>query len=87
MEGHIKVITTAKGRILGCTIVAPHAGDLISLWTLALQHRMNIKDIAGLIMPYPTLSEMSKRAAVEFLKPLAGQSGVRRLIKMLRLFG
>ena len=34
-HGHIKVITNAKGKILGAGIVGPRAGELISLWTLA----------------------------------------------------
>ena len=35
-HGHIKVVTAKNGRILGCTIVGAHAGELITTWTLAL---------------------------------------------------
>jgi len=48
---------------------------------------MKVQDIAGLVMAYPTLSEISKRAAVEFLKPSARMPSVRRLIRFLRVFG
>jgi hypothetical protein len=48
---------------------------------------MAVKDMAGLIFPYPTLSEVSKRAAVSFYAPLAAKPGIRRLIGFLRRFG
>ena len=85
--GHVKVITSHKGMVLGATIAAPQAGELIALWTLAVTKKMKVQDIAGLVMAYPTLSEISKRAAVEFLKPSARMPSVRRLIRFLRVFG
>lgn len=85
--GHIKVITDHKGIVLGAAIAAPQAGELISLWTLAVTKKMKVQDIAGMVMAYPTFSEISKRAAVEFLKPAARKPIVRRLIRFLRLFG
>ncbi|MCC5978317.1 MAG: FAD-dependent oxidoreductase [Salinarimonas sp.] len=85
--GHVKVITNHKGLVLGATIAAPQAGELIALWTLALTKKMKVQDIAGVVMAYPTLSEISKRAAVEFLKPAARKPIVRRLIRFLRVFG
>ncbi len=85
--GHVKVITDHKGLVLGATIAAPQAGELIALWTLALTKKMKVQDIAGVVMAYPTLSEISKRAAVEFLKPAARKPIVRRLIRFLRVFG
>ncbi|HEY1543424.1 MAG TPA: FAD-dependent oxidoreductase [Xanthobacteraceae bacterium] len=41
-EGHIKVITTPSGRILGATIVGRDAGELIATWSLAVGQRLNI---------------------------------------------
>ena len=38
-HGHIKVITTNKGQILGATIVGAQAGELIAMWTLAIAQR------------------------------------------------
>ncbi len=62
--GHIKVVTDAKGYILGATIVGAGAGELISAWTLALSQGLNIRAFAGMIVPYPTLAEIGKRAAI-----------------------
>ncbi len=49
--------------ILGATIVGPHAGELLLPWVLAISKDHKIGDIASLVVPYPTLSEISKRAA------------------------
>jgi pyruvate/2-oxoglutarate dehydrogenase complex dihydrolipoamide dehydrogenase (E3) component len=86
-EGLVKLIASAKGRILGAAICGKGAGEMIALWTLALQERMKLSKIAGLVMPYPTLSEASRRAALEFYVPLARRPLVRRILGFLRNFG
>jgi pyruvate/2-oxoglutarate dehydrogenase complex dihydrolipoamide dehydrogenase (E3) component len=86
-QGFVKLVTDKKGRILGVTIVGAQAGELILPWCLAVQKKMAVKDMAGLVFPYPTLSEVSKRAAVSFYAPLAAKPGIRRLIGFLRRFG
>jgi pyruvate/2-oxoglutarate dehydrogenase complex dihydrolipoamide dehydrogenase (E3) component len=86
-EGFVKLVTDAKGRVLGATIVGAQAGDLIAPWCVALKRGMSAQDMAELVMPYPALSEVSKRAATSFLTPLAAKPGLRRLIGFLRRFG
>lgn len=86
-EGLIKLVTDRKGRILGVTIVGAQAGELIGLWCLAVQKRLGVKDVAGLILPAPSLSEISQRAALSVQAPLASRPGIRRLIGFLRRFG
>jgi pyruvate/2-oxoglutarate dehydrogenase complex dihydrolipoamide dehydrogenase (E3) component len=86
-DGHIKAVVTTRGTILGCAIAAPHAGDLIVPWALAYAKGLKAQDLAGLVFPYPTLSEVTKRAAVEFLRPSAQNPWVRRLIGLARWFG
>lgn len=86
-EGLIKLVTDRKGRILGVTIVGAQAGELIGLWCLAVQQRLAVKDVAGLVLPSPTLSEISKRTALSIHAPLASRPGIRRLIGFLRRFG
>ena len=46
-----------KGRILGATIVAAHAGDMIAEGVLAVETGMTVRDLAETIHPHPTLSE------------------------------
>jgi len=85
--GHIKIITAKNGRILGATIVGVHAGELITTWTLALSRGLNIRAMTGIVVPYPTLSEIGKRAAISYFSPSLNNPRLRRLITFLRRFG
>jgi pyruvate/2-oxoglutarate dehydrogenase complex dihydrolipoamide dehydrogenase (E3) component len=86
-QGHVKAIVTSRGKILGCAIAGPLAGELILPWALALSNGLKVQALAGVIVPYPTFSEVSKRAAVEFLRPSAQNPWLRRLIGVARRFG
>ena len=86
-HGHIKVIATPKGKILGVTIVGAQAGELITPWTLAIAQKLNIRAMTGIVLPYPTLSEIGKRAAIDFFTPSLTRPMLRRIIAWLRIFG
>ena len=86
-EGFIKVIITPKGQILGATIVGKNAGELLLTWSLAIKKKMKVGDIAQLIAPYPTISEVSKRAAGSYFTPKIFSPKVRKIVKLLKLFG
>ncbi|MSO67484.1 MAG: dihydrolipoamide dehydrogenase [Pseudolabrys sp.] len=86
-HGHIKVITTTKGKILGVTIVGAQAGELITAWTLAIAQGLNIRAFTGIVLPYPTLSEIGKRAAIDYFTPSLTSPWVRSIIAWLRIFG
>jgi len=61
-EGFARVHTAkGKDRILGATIVAANAGDMISEITLAMTHRIGLGGIANTIHPYPTQAEAIRR--------------------------
>jgi pyruvate/2-oxoglutarate dehydrogenase complex dihydrolipoamide dehydrogenase (E3) component len=85
--GHIKVITTDRGRVLGATIVGAAAGEMITPWTLAISQRLNIRTLAGIIVPYPTVSEIGKRAAITYFMPRLRSKWLRRIVVWLRRFG
>ncbi|MGV8855481.1 MAG: dihydrolipoyl dehydrogenase family protein [Devosia sp.] len=68
-EGFIKLVLGRRGKVLGATIVGPQAGDLISLWGLVIAGKVELSTVASMIMPYPTLAEISKRAASAYYKP------------------
>jgi pyruvate/2-oxoglutarate dehydrogenase complex dihydrolipoamide dehydrogenase (E3) component len=86
-RGFIKVITNARGRILGADIVGPSAGEMIHFWTLAVSRRMKIGAVAGMIAPYPTLAEIGKRAAGNYYLPKLFGERTRRLVRFLARFG
>jgi pyruvate/2-oxoglutarate dehydrogenase complex dihydrolipoamide dehydrogenase (E3) component len=86
-EGHVKALVTEHGTILGCAIAGRQAGELIMPWVLAMSRGLKVSDLAGLVYPYPTLSEATKSAAVEFLKPSAQNPWLRRLMGFVRRIG
>jgi Pyruvate/2-oxoglutarate dehydrogenase complex, dihydrolipoamide dehydrogenase (E3) component, and related enzymes len=86
-HGSIKLVTTPGGRILGADIVAPGAGEMIHFWTLAVKQRLKIGAVAGMIAPYPTLSEIGKRAAGNFFLPKLFSDRSRRLVRLLARLG
>ncbi len=86
-RGHIKVVTNPDGLILGATIVGQAAGEQIVAWTLAIGQRLNIRAFAEIVMPYPTYSEIGKRAAISFFAPRLTKPWVRRILRLLRVFG
>jgi pyruvate/2-oxoglutarate dehydrogenase complex dihydrolipoamide dehydrogenase (E3) component/uncharacterized membrane protein YdjX (TVP38/TMEM64 family) len=62
--GWVKVLTVpGKDRILGATIVAEHAGELIVEFISAMKHGVGLSKILGTIHIYPTLAEANKYAA------------------------
>jgi pyruvate/2-oxoglutarate dehydrogenase complex dihydrolipoamide dehydrogenase (E3) component len=86
-QGYIKIVTDRRGAILGATIVGRSAGELITVWTLAIAQKLNVRSIVDLVMPYPTLGEISKRAAIGYFTPSLTRPLLRRIIAWLRKWG
>ncbi|MDH5411804.1 MAG: dihydrolipoamide dehydrogenase, partial [Alphaproteobacteria bacterium] len=86
-DGLIKVIVDKKGRILGAGIVGAAAGELIGPWILALSNKLKISAMASVIAPYPTLGEISKRAAGSFYTPSLFSERTRKIVRFLARFG
>ncbi|MDP8999001.1 MAG: mercuric reductase, partial [Myxococcota bacterium] len=63
-EGFVKVhVRQRTGKILGATVVARHAGDLINEISLAMSARLDLLALANTNQPYPTQSQAIKMAA------------------------
>jgi hypothetical protein len=56
-------------------------------WGLAISSRLTLKDMVDVVVAYPTLSEISRRAALSHYSGLAANRWVRRLIGVVRWFG
>jgi len=80
-EGFVKVIVK-KGtdRILGATIVAAHAGEMIGEITMAITRRIGLGKIAGVIHPYPTQAEAIRKLGDAFQRTRLTE-GRRRLLR------
>jgi pyruvate/2-oxoglutarate dehydrogenase complex dihydrolipoamide dehydrogenase (E3) component len=86
-HGHVKLVATRGGRLVGAMIVGAEAGELISLYALAIAKRMSVRDLAELVFPYPTLSEAGRRAALSFYATRLTKPVLRRILKVLRMLG
>jgi pyruvate/2-oxoglutarate dehydrogenase complex dihydrolipoamide dehydrogenase (E3) component len=67
-DGFAKVMVV-KGRPIGATIAGAQAGELIGLWAMAIASKLKMGAVAGTVLPYPTLGEVSKRAAGAYFSP------------------
>jgi dihydrolipoamide dehydrogenase len=63
-DGFIKLVTEAStGEILGATIVAPHASDMIAEIAVAMKSEATVEEIADTVHPHPSVSEIIMEAA------------------------
>jgi len=81
-RGLVKLVAR-RGRMLGAGILAPHAGEMIGQWGLAIATRAPLSTLAGMIMPYPTLAEAGKRAASSFYATRLFSQRTQRLVRWL----
>jgi pyruvate/2-oxoglutarate dehydrogenase complex dihydrolipoamide dehydrogenase (E3) component len=85
--GLIKVVTDGRDRVRGVSIVGEQAGELIQMWSLAISRGLDIKAMTQWISPYPTLSEINKRAAFGYYAAAAASPLVRKTVSWLARLG
>jgi pyruvate/2-oxoglutarate dehydrogenase complex dihydrolipoamide dehydrogenase (E3) component len=85
--GLVKVVTDAGGKVKGAGIVGEQAGELIQMWSLAVSQGLDIKAMTHWISPYPTLSEINKRAAFGYYAAAAASPLVRKTVGWLAKLG
>ena len=86
-EGFVKVVTQKNGKILGATVVASGAGNLIMPLVMALSRNMKISQLSHFIYPYPTMAEGVKRAADSYYREqFSGNMGdwLRRVVRWVK---
>jgi len=66
-DGFVKIITNKKGVLIGATVVAPHAGEIVHELTLAIQYRMTAHDVANTLHAFPSWSEAVRVACSKVL--------------------
>jgi pyruvate/2-oxoglutarate dehydrogenase complex dihydrolipoamide dehydrogenase (E3) component len=81
--GFIKLIYQKDRKLIGVTIVAAEAGEMVNEWVIAMKHNFKVDELASVIHVYPTYSTGSMQASAAILvkRLLGGLSGeiVRRL--------
>ena len=65
--GFVKIIANKKGVILGASIVAPRAGEMIHELTMAVQWRMKASKIQYMIHAFPTWNQAIRMAATKIV--------------------
>jgi pyruvate/2-oxoglutarate dehydrogenase complex dihydrolipoamide dehydrogenase (E3) component len=82
-EGFAKIHVDGKSdRILGATIVAAHAGDMIATISLAMTSGLGMSSIANTIFPYPTQAEVIKKAGDAYNRTRLSPA-VKRLFELI----
>ncbi len=83
-EGLIKVMVV-KGRPVGVSIVGEHAGELMATWSLAMVNKLKMSQISAMVAPYPTYSEINKRASGAYFIPrLFDNPSVKRVVRLVQ---
>ena len=85
-SGFVK-ISCAKGtdEILGATIVGPNAGDMISEVTVCMQNGIGLKDLAGVMHPYPTTAEAVRQCAAQYIPKFLRTPAVNEALRLRML--
>ena len=83
-DGLIKLMVV-MGRPVGASIAGAQAGELIGLWSLAIANRLKMKHVAAMVAPYPTISEINKRAAGAYFSPrLFDNAAVKKVVRLVQ---
>ena len=65
--GKIKMLLDEKEKPIGIQILGPQAGDLLSEWVAIMSGKVKLSTLVSAVHPYPTLGEINKRVAGNFL--------------------
>ena len=83
-EGLAKLVVGRRGRLLGAGLLAPRAGEMAGLYGLMIGWKLPLSALAGMVLPYPTLSEAGKRAAGDYYTPRLLSPFTKRLVAWLK---
>ena len=61
--GGLKLYLDSKSKVIGASCLGSQAGEIINTVSLAMAGRLKLSQISGMISPYPTRTEVVKRAA------------------------
>lgn len=79
--GKIKMLLDEKEKPIGVQIFGPHAGELVSEWVAVMNGKVKFSTLASAIHPYPTLGEINKRVAGNFLSTKIFSDRVKKGLK------
>lgn len=80
-HGMLKLVLGEGDKPLGVQICGPHAGELLNEWVAVFGGGVKLSTLAGAVHPYPTLGEISKRAAGSVIGEKIFSEKVRKTLK------
>jgi pyruvate/2-oxoglutarate dehydrogenase complex dihydrolipoamide dehydrogenase (E3) component len=80
--GKIRMLLDEKERPVGIQILGPHAGDLLCEWVAVMNGKVRLSALASAVHPYPTLGEINKAVAGNFLATKIFSEKVRKALKL-----
>jgi len=81
-SGFLKILIS-KGRVLGASLLGPHAGELIHELALAMKVNAKVKEITDLVHAYPTYAQVHRRTINSSYSHLLKARKVRLLVWLL----
>jgi pyruvate/2-oxoglutarate dehydrogenase complex dihydrolipoamide dehydrogenase (E3) component len=81
--GKMKILLDRKGRVIGTQIVGRDAGELLAPSLFAVSKRWKIGSIMAPVFPYPTLSELHKKAVSTHMAPRLFNDRIRGILRLL----
>ena len=82
INGLVQLIARRNGKLIGATIFAPHAGELIQTCTLAITQKLKLSALARLSFPYPSYGETIKHAANSLYSKILFGKKMNWLVKL-----
>ena len=80
-DGFIKIVTDARGRIHGATIVGENASELIHEWTMAIQYKKKMHHVMMMQHSFPSVSMINKMVAEEWMMKKMKTPWVQKLAR------
>ncbi len=78
--GKVKMLLDEKERLIGAQILGCDAGNLLAEWVAVMSGGVKLSTLASAVHPYPTLGEMNKRVASDFLSTKIFSDRVKRVL-------
>lgn len=82
-QGLLKLVTH-RGKLLGASLLGPHAGELVHELVLAMKAGVSVATLSATIHAYPTLAQIHRRAANAAFAPTLFSPATRRLVRWLQ---
>ncbi len=86
-EGHTlgeAKLVIRKAKLIGASIIGEGAGETIQMIALAMSNGLKLRDLTNFISPYPTRTEVVKRAASAHFADTVFGPGAKRLVSILQ---